>query len=64
MFGRLPYQTYRVEFRLDPRGAYRVSPTHPAIPRVLRALPYARTFAYVCFLPKSWMGKRISRRVL
>ena len=64
VFGPLPVKPYRVEFRLNARGPYRVGGRSPFLPLVKRALPYAQVHAWVCFLPKSWIGKRISRRVL
>jgi len=64
LFGPLPTKSYRVEYRLNPRGPYRMKSNYSNLRRVIRALPYARAGAWVCFLPKSWEGKRFSRRVL
>jgi len=54
-----------VEYRLHPRGPYRMkAQAYHSLPLAIRALRYARASAEICFLPKSWEGKRFSRRVL
>ena len=51
--GRVPTRPYRVTYTVNPRGAYEVDEN----------LLYRHQYSSVCFLPASWHGLRVSRKV-
>ena len=60
--GDIPNEDYRVVYQLDQEGELEGAalPGYMGVSKV--GDPYTKEA--VCFIPKTWLGKRISRRVL
>ena len=56
----IPQQNYRVTYYLDARGRFLVI---AASRHGVRGVEYRNNNYPVCFLPESWIGLRVSRRV-
>jgi hypothetical protein len=72
MFGEVPSHDYRVTYKLDPDGPLEVLPLSYDIDPYnyrfyrgcnIRFIDRPEHKFTVCFLPKHWVGKRISRIV-
>ena len=58
----LPGVPYQAEYRIDPAGQYTVKESWCGLPRIHNdGDSYGLT---VCFLPREWVGQRVSRRTL
>jgi hypothetical protein len=64
MFGRCPKAPYRLTYSLSSQGKYIVAKEgEGAIPSIELVNKHEGYYIPACFLPMSWTGKRVSRKV-
>ena len=67
-FPKTPSPPYKLTYNIDPRGGFRIDSDNPHV-TLIKIDPIGgdyysvRNKIYACFLPRDWIGYRVSRKV-